>query len=120
VREALLGIGSYSELKESYSKLLAAKFPATNLISSNLKKQSKTGREENAQRRIAEFCQYFSDVLLLNGEYDGEDHEQVKRVRFVHEALGIDTVNSGLICAAMSGRLLPEPEPEPEPEKLWL
>lgn len=75
-------------------------------------KQSKAGRRENAQRRIAEFHEYFSDALLLNCEHNGEDHEAiVSRVQKVHDTLGIDSANSSKICAAM--RLPRELEAEP-------
>lgn len=112
--------GSYSQLKAKYGKLSSTKFPATNLLKSNLMKQSEAGREERAQQRIAEFRQYFTAVLLLNGECDGEDLDTiVRRTRTVHDTLGIDSVNAGKICAAMCvgllGATLPEPEPEPEP-----
>jgi hypothetical protein len=73
---------------------------------SNLKKQSKAGREENAKQRVAEFRQYFSDMLFLNGECDGEDLETIaRRTRTVHDTLGIDSASASKICAAMCGCL---------------
>ena len=98
----------------------------------------------NAQRRIKEFQEYFSKALLLNGDCDfGQDEATLARVRGVHETLGIESANSDLLCAALSGgnsrveRLsgegakpqpeaqhenepASEPEPEPENEQLWL
>ena len=132
--------GSYSDLNRRYGRLPHAKFPAADYVGSNFKKLSQKGREVNAQRRVNEFQEYFSKALLLNGDCDfREDEATLARVRGVHETLGIDSANSDLICAAMSGvhqlhehgqqrqptggdsSAEPQPELQPESEEpLWL